>query len=220
LASASRLPPFRAMRSESKPRFTHDGRAVRFLNLIDEYTQECLAIHAGRRINSNPVIDVLAEAIIEHGIPDHIRSDNGPEFVPKALRNWLATTGARTLYIEPRSPWENGYRESFNSKIRDEFLKGEIIYSLKEVRVLTESWRVYYNTERPHSSLGYRPQAPTDVADRSFPAVWKSGRQRTLSTFPHRLLLRRADISLSRCATQRLGSFLACRINKQSAALQ
>ncbi len=121
---------------------------------------ECLAIHVGRRINSNQVIDVLAEAMIEHGIPEHIRSDNGPEFVAKELRKWLAKTGTRTLYIEPGSPWENGYCESFNSKMRDEFLNGEIFYSQKEARVLAERWRVYYNTKRPHSSLGYRPPAP------------------------------------------------------------
>ncbi len=132
---------------------------MRFLNLIDEYTRECLAIHVGRRINSNQVIDVLADAMIEHGIPEHIRSDNGPEFVAKELRKWLAKTGAKTLYIEPGSPWENGYCESFNSKMRDEFLNGEIFYSLKEARVLAERWRVYFNTERPHSSLGYRPPA-------------------------------------------------------------
>jgi len=140
--------------------FTHDGRTVRLLNLIDECTRECLAIHVGRRINSSQVIEVLAEAMIEHGIPEYIRSDNGPEFVAKDLRKWLAQTGARTLYIEPGSPWENGYCESFNSKMRDEFLNGEIFYSLKEVRALAERWRVYYNTERPHSSLGYKPPAP------------------------------------------------------------
>jgi putative transposase len=143
--------------------YTHDGRTVRFLNLIDEYTRECLAIHAGRRINSNQVIEVLAEAMIDHGIPEYIRSDNGPngpEFVAKELRKWLAATGSKTLCIEPGPPWENGYCESFNSRMRDESLNGEIFYSLKEVRVLTERWRVYFNTERPHSSLGYRPPAP------------------------------------------------------------
>ena len=140
--------------------FTHDGRTVRMLNLIDEYTRECLAIHPRRRLNSGNVIEVLADAIIEHGIPEYIRSDNGPEFVAKELRKWLAQTGAKTLYIEPGSPWENGYCESFNSKLRDEFPNGEIFYSLKEVQVLSERWRVYYNTERPHSSLGYRPPAP------------------------------------------------------------
>jgi len=140
--------------------FTHDGRIVRMLNLIDEHARECLAIHVRRRINSSNLIDVLADAMIEHGIPEYIRSDNGPEFVAKELRKWLARTGAATLYIEPGSPWENGYCESFNSKLRDEFLNGEIFYSLKEAQVLAERWRVYYNTERPHSSLGYRPPAP------------------------------------------------------------
>jgi putative transposase len=140
--------------------FTHDGRTVRMLNLIDEYTRECLAIHVRRRINSISVIDVLADAMIEHGIPEFIRSDNGPEFVAEVLRKWLASTGSATLYIEPGSPWENGYCESFNSKLRDEFLNGEIFYSLKEAQVLAERWRTYYNTERPHSSLGYRPPAP------------------------------------------------------------
>jgi transposase InsO family protein len=140
--------------------FTHDGRTVRMLNLIDEHTRECLAIRVERRLNSRDVIEVLAEAMIEHGIPEYIRSDNGPEFVARELRKWLAQTGTATLYIEPGSPWENGYCESFNSKLRDEFLNGEIFYSLKEVKVLAERWRVYYNTERPHSSLGYRPPAP------------------------------------------------------------
>jgi transposase InsO family protein len=140
--------------------FTHDGRTVRMLNLIDEYTRECLAIHVRRRINSITVIDVLADAMIEHGIPEYIRSDNGPEFVAAELRKWLASTGSATLYIEPGSPWENGYCESFNSKLRDEFLNGEIFYTLKEAQVLSERWRVYYNTERPHSSLGYKPPAP------------------------------------------------------------
>jgi putative transposase len=144
--------------------FTHDGRTVRMLNLIDEFTRECLAIRPRRRLNSRNVIEVLADAMLGHGIPEHIRSDNGPEFVAKDLRKWLANTGAKTLYIEPGSPWENGYCESFNSKLRDEFLNGEIFYSLKEVQVLAERWRVHYNTVRPHSSLGYRPPAP---------AAWK-----------------------------------------------
>ena len=130
------------------------------LNLIDQFTRECLAIRPRRKLNSRNVIEVLADAMIEHGIPEYIRSDNGPEFVAKDLREWLAATGAKTLYIEPGSPWENGYCESFNSKLRDEFLNGEIFYSLKEVQVLAERWRVYYNTVRPHSSLGYRPPAP------------------------------------------------------------
>jgi putative transposase len=139
---------------------THDGRSVRILNLIDESTRECLLIRAERRWSSAKVIGALADVMVTKGVPEHIRSDNGPEFVAKDLRKWLADTGAKTLYIEPGSPWENGYCESFNSKLRDEFLNGEIFYSIKELRVLAERWRVHYNTVRPHSSLGYKPPAP------------------------------------------------------------
>ncbi|WP_158793820.1 IS3 family transposase [Granulicella sp. L60] len=139
---------------------THDGRTVRMLNLIDEHTRESLLVRPERRWSSAKVIEALADVMVMKGVPEHIRSDNGPEFVAKDLRKWLADTGAKTLYIEPGSPWENGYCESFNSKLRDEFLNGEIFYSLKEVQVLAERWRVHYNTIRPHSSLGYRSPAP------------------------------------------------------------
>jgi putative transposase len=139
---------------------THDGRTVRMLNLIDEHTRECLLVRSERRWSSAKVIEALADVMLLKGVPEHIRSDNGPEFVARDLRKWLADTGAKTLYIEPGSPWENGYCESFNSKLRDEFLNGEIFYSLKELQVLAERWRVHYNTIRPHSSLGYRPPAP------------------------------------------------------------
>ena len=139
---------------------TYDGRAVRMLNLIDEHTRECLLIRPERRWSSARVIEALADVMVMKGIPEYLRSDNGPEFVAKELRKWLADTGANTLYIEPGSPWENGYCESFNSKLRDEFLNGEIFYSMKELCVLAERWRVHYNTVRPHSSLGYRPPAP------------------------------------------------------------
>jgi transposase InsO family protein len=139
---------------------THDGRSVRILNLIDEHTRECLMIRAERRWSSAKVIGALADVMVWKGVPEYIRSDNGPEFVAKDLRRWLADTGAKTLYIEPGSPWENGYCESFNSKLRDEFLNPEIFYSIQELRVLAERWRVHYNTIRPHSSLGYRPPAP------------------------------------------------------------
>ena len=139
---------------------THDGRTVRMLNLIDEYSRECLMIRSERRWSSAKVIEALADVMVTKGVPEHLRSDNGPEFVARDLRKWLAGTGARTAYIEPGSPWENGYCESFNSKLRDEFLNGEIFYSMKEIRVLAERWRVHYNTVRPHSSLGYRPPAP------------------------------------------------------------
>src|SRR5450759_3357927 len=139
---------------------THNGRTLRMLVLIDEYTRECLAIRVARRLRSYEVIETLADVMLWRAIPENIRSDNGPEFVAKDLRKWLANVGTGTLYIEPGSPWENGYCESFNGKLRDECLNGEIFYSLKEVQVLAERWRVYYNTVRPHSSLGYRPPAP------------------------------------------------------------
>ncbi len=139
---------------------TYDGRTVRMLNLIDEHSRECLLVRAERRWSSAKVIEALADAMVMKGVPEHLRSDNGPEFVARNLRKWLADTGAKTLYIEPGSPWENGYCESFNSKLRDEFLNGELFYSMKEVRVLAERWRVHYNTIRPHSPLGYRPPAP------------------------------------------------------------
>jgi putative transposase len=130
------------------------------LNLIDEFTRECLAIRIDRRLRSTDVIDVLSDQFILRGVPDHIRSDNGPEFVANAVREWIAAVGARTAYIEPGSPWENGYCESFNAKLRDELLNGEIFYSLAEARIVIEGWRKHYNTKRPHSSLGYRPPAP------------------------------------------------------------
>jgi putative transposase len=139
---------------------THDGRTIRMLTLMDEYTRECLAIRVARRLKRYEVIEALADVMVFRGTPEHIRSDNGPEFVAEELRNWLARVGVGTLYIEPGSPWENGYCESFNGKLRDECLNGEIFYSLKEAEIVIEKWRVEYNTRRPHSSLGYRPPAP------------------------------------------------------------
>lgn len=142
---------------------THDGRTVRLLTLIDEYTRECLAINMARRQNSFTVIEQLADVMIQRGVPTHIRSDNGAEFTSKAIREWLQRVGAKTLYIEPGSPWENGYCESFNGKLRDELLNGEIFYSLKEAKIVIGQWRQHYNQKRPHSSLGYRPPAPQVV---------------------------------------------------------
>jgi transposase InsO family protein len=143
---------------------THDGRKFRMLNLIDEFTRECLAIRIGRKLRSTDVIDVLSDLFILRGVPDHIRSDNGPEFVAKAVRDWISAVGAKTAYIEPGSPWENGYCESFNAKLRDELLNSEIFYSLAEAKIIIESWRRHYNTKRPHSSLGYRPPAPEVIS--------------------------------------------------------
>ena len=139
---------------------THEGRKFRMLNVIDEFTRECLSIRIARRLNSTDVIDVLSDLFILHGVPGHVRSDNGPEFIAKAVREWIVAVGAKTALIEPGSPWENGYCESFNSKLRDELLNGEVFYSLAEAKVVIEAWRRYCNTERPHSSLGYRPPAP------------------------------------------------------------
>jgi transposase InsO family protein len=142
---------------------THDGRAVRMLTLIDEFSRECLAIRASRHLKSDNILEILTELFILKGVPEHIRSDNGPEFTAKAVRNWLPKIGVQTLFIEPGSPWENGYCESFNGKLRDELLNGEIFYSLKEAQIVIEQWRRHYNTKRPHSALGYRPPAPETI---------------------------------------------------------
>ena len=139
---------------------THDGRAYRMLNIVDEYTRECLAIRVSRRLNSIDVIDVLSSLFIVRGVPSYIRSDNGPEFIAQAVQAWIGAVGAKTAYITPGSPWENGYIESFNARLRDELLNGEIFYSLKEARIIIENWRQHYNKKRPHSSLGYKPPAP------------------------------------------------------------
>jgi len=139
---------------------THDGRKYRMLNVIDEFTRECLAIRINRKLKSTDVIDTLSDLFILRGIPTHVRSDNGPEFIAQALRDWLAAVGSKTAYIMPGSPWENGYCESFNSKLRDELLNGEIFYTLKEAKIVIEAWRKHYNTIRPHSSLRYQPPAP------------------------------------------------------------
>jgi transposase InsO family protein len=139
---------------------TADGRAFRILTIIDEYTRECLATVVKRRIPSQAVVDRLFELFLLRGVPEHIRSDNGPEFTAKAIRTWLHRIGVTTLFIEPGSPWENGYVESFNGKMRDELLNREIFATLTEARILIERWVHEYNCIRPHSSLGYRPPAP------------------------------------------------------------
>src|SRR5271167_1476474 len=139
---------------------THDGRKIRMLNIVDEFTREALAIRIARRLNSNDVIDVLSDLFILRGVPSHIRSDNGPEFVAKAMQEWITAVGAKTAYIEPGSPWENGYIESFNARLRDALLNGEIFYTLREAQIVIESWRRHFNTIRPHESLGYKPPAP------------------------------------------------------------
>jgi putative transposase len=139
---------------------THDGRKYRMLNVIDEFTHECLAIRVSRKLKAVDVIDVLSDLFILRGVPGHIRSDNGAEFVAKAVQEWITAVGAKTAYIAPGSPWENGFIESFNARLRDELLDGEIFYSLKEATIVIESWRRHYNTLRPHGSLGYKAPAP------------------------------------------------------------
>jgi len=142
---------------------TANGRAFKILNIIDEYTRECLAILVSRKIKTQDVIDLLFHLFIFRGVPEHIRSDNGPEFTARAIRKWLAMLGVNTLFIEPGSPWENGYIESFNGKLRDELLNLEIFTTLEEAKVLIEQWRKEYNQVRPHSSLRYRPPAPESI---------------------------------------------------------
>jgi len=142
---------------------TADGRPIKMLTIIDEYTRECLAIEVARRIRNDDVCHRLADLFIRRGIPEHLRSDNGSEFTAKVVREWLGRLGVKTLYIEPGSPWENGYIESFNGKLRDECLNREVFDTLPEARALVEMWRREYNYVRPHSSLGYRPPAPEAV---------------------------------------------------------
>ena len=153
---------------------THDGRKYRMLNVLEEFTHESLAIRIARKLKAIDVIDVLSDLFIARGVPAHIRSDNGPEFVAKAVREWINAVGAKTAYIAPGSPWENGYIESFNARLRDELLNGEIFYSLKEAQIVIESWRRHYNAVRPHESLGYRPPAPEVFVPAL--AAWPSAR--------------------------------------------
>ena len=142
---------------------TANGKAFKILNILDEYTRECLATLIARKIRNQDVIDLLFQLFIFRGIPKYIRSDNGPEFTAQDIRKWLSRLGVKTLYIEPGSPWENGYIESFNGKLRDELLNREIFMTLEEAKVLIEQWRREYNQLRPHSSLGYRPPAPEAI---------------------------------------------------------
>lgn len=150
--------------------FVHDrtsnGRKIRMLTIMDEYTRECLAIEVNRRLNSSNVLEVLSQLFLERGAPQYIRSDNGPEFIARRVRWWLKRQGVETLYIEPGSPWENGYIESFNGRLRDELLNGEIFDTLHEAKVLVERWRWEYNTIRPHGSLGYKPPTPETIKPR------------------------------------------------------
>ena len=162
--------------------WTHDGRTLRLLTLIDEYTRKCLAIRVARRLNSYDLIETLADLMLMHGIPEHMRSDNGPEFVAERLRKWLSAVGAKTLYIEPGSPWENGYCESFNGKLRDECLNGEIFYSLKEAQVVIEQWRVHYNTVPTFVAGIQTTSAASHLAEGN--GAWRYGKRCAFPTSP------------------------------------
>ena len=144
---------------------TSDGRAFRILTIIDEYTRECLGMLVDRRITSQDVIDRLFQLFVFRGVPEHIRSDNGPEFTARTIRAWLNRLGVKALFIEKGSPWENGYIESFNGKVRDELLNREIFTNLTEAKILIEGWRKEYNQVRPHSALNYRPPAPEAIME-------------------------------------------------------
>jgi putative transposase len=157
---------------------TSDGQAFRMLTLIDEHTRECLSIDVARSLKSEDVLERLSDLFVRRGVPKYIRSDNGPEFTAHKVRDWLERVKVQTLFIEPGSPWENGYIESFNGKLRDELLDRELFDTLLEAKVLIERWRRHYNTVRPHSSLGYRPPAP-EASERGWP---KGTAKRNLNT--------------------------------------
>jgi transposase InsO family protein len=150
------------------------------LNVVDEFTHECLAIRVSRKLKAVDVIDVLSGLFILRGVPGHVRSDNGPEFVAKAMQQWITAVGAKTAYIAPGSPWENGYIESFNARLRDELLDGEIFYTLREAQIVIESWRRHYNAVRPHASLDYRPPAPEVFVPAL--AAWPAAQPQTAPT--------------------------------------
>lgn len=154
---------------------THDGKPVKILTLIDEYSRHCLALEVDRSIKSDDVLHSLSnQFLLLYGVPEHIRSDNGPEFTAKAVRQWLERISVKTAFIEPGSPWENGYNESFNGKLLDELLNGEIFYTIKEAKVLIENWRNDYNTLRPLSSLDYKPPAPEAVEPLTAAPFWST----------------------------------------------
>ncbi len=144
---------------------TLDGRKIRFLNIVDKHTRLCLSIKSGRSITSEDAIDTLAELFALHGVPKRIRCDNGPEFISIAIKEWLAKLGVDVLYIEPGSPWQNGVCESFNSKLRDEYLNQTDNLSERDETTKARAWREDFNNQRPHSSLGYF--TPSEFARRS-----------------------------------------------------
>ena len=138
---------------------TDNGGKLRILSLIDEYSRECLALQVARKLTAADLIEVMEKLVTQRGVPTHIRSDNGSEFVARALQGWLADRQVKTLYIEPASPWQNGHVESFHGSLRDECLDRELMLSVAEARVVIEDYRKYYNEVRPHGGIGYRTPA-------------------------------------------------------------
>ena len=171
---------------------TEDGRSLKFLTVLDEFTRESLTIEVGRSIKSKDVIAVLEYLFMIRGIPGFIRSDNGPEFIADAIKKWLKKKHVETLYVEPGSPWENGYIESFNGKFRDEILNRELFYSVKEAKVLVEDWRLEYNDYRPHSGLGY--MTPAGFASSCIASASPTAQLQQYTT-------EQADNSLIKCGT-------------------
>ena len=171
---------------------TEDGRSLKFLTVLDEFTRESLTIEVGRSIKSKDVIAVLEYLFMIRGIPGFIRSDNGPEFIADAIKKWLEGMGVETLYVEPGSPWENGYIESFNGKFRDDVLNRELFYSVKEAKVLVEDWRLEYNDYRPHSGLGY--MTPAGFASSCIASASPTAQLQQYTT-------EQADNSLIKCGT-------------------
>ena len=159
---------------------THNGRPIKIMTIIDEYSRECLALVVERKIKSDDILDCISNLFLIYGVPEHIRSDNGPEFTAKAVREWLKRRGVKTLFIMPGSPWENGYNESFNGKLRDEVLNREIFYTLKEAQIIIERWRREYNTVRPHSSLNYRPPVPEAAQPLVYDGAWMHTKQKNM----------------------------------------
>jgi putative transposase len=167
---------------------TEDGRALKWLSIVDEFTRECLALEVGRGLTSGRVIDVLIELLHVRGLPQHIRSDNGPEFIARAIRRWLEKARVKTLYVAPASPWENGYAESFHGRLRDELLNAELFTSLAEARHLASVWRLEYNHRRPHSSLGYATPAAFAASCAAAPSAALREQQRTRKNINHPVL--------------------------------
>jgi transposase InsO family protein len=167
---------------------TEDGRKLKFLTVLDEWTRESPAIEAGRSIRAKDVIAVLEHLFAVRGSPKFIRSDNGPEFIANAIKRWLGESGVATLYIEPGCPWENGYEESFNGRFRDELLDRELFYSVKEANVLAENWRLDYNHDRPHSSLNYMTPAAFAATCIASASATPSPRQYTTRTLDNPLI--------------------------------